>query len=325
MGESYSFSPTADDADGNTLLFTAENLPSWAFIDPGTGVVSGTPDAAAVGNADDITISVSDGKFTTQLAPFRISVVYPPVSRDDIAPAPTAQVTDTAEGYDLVGDAAVTVGDLVTDLTNADLSLRFDSSGQLIGMTGTVDVPQRIAPMLTAESKTHVAVGLYSGAELNASVDMGPDSISGILLRDAGRYMVYFLSSDSSFTFTGPSDKVTPISLNLGSAQSLLITDPSDPFFYLFGYVNGTGFGMGNSEHGLIPWRTVFEDDGPDAFPALQPFSGTDVYKGTMPLGFKVVDLLQLTGTGVCSPPPPFKSCELDWLDVLTSLANDDL
>ncbi len=325
VGESYLFSPTTSDPDGNSLLFTAENLPSWAWIDPGTGVVSGTPVAASVGNQDDITISVSDGKYTTQLEPFRISVVYPPVSREDISPAPSAQVTATAEGYDLAGDATLTIGGLVTDLTNGDLKFRFDSSGRLIGMTGTVDVPQRIAPMLTAQSTTHVAVGLYSGAELNASADMGPNSISGILLRDEAQYMVFFLSADSSFTFTGPSSRMTPISLSVGSAQSLLITDPTDPLFYLFGYVDGTGFGSGNSEHGLIPWRAVFDDADPDAFPALQPFSGTDVHKGTMPLGFKVLDLLQITGTGVCSPPPPFKSCELDWVDLLASLANDDL
>jgi hypothetical protein len=57
----YSFTPTTEDADGDTLTFSIQNLPAWAGFDPATGALSGTPDNADVGITTGIVISVSDG------------------------------------------------------------------------------------------------------------------------------------------------------------------------------------------------------------------------------------------------------------------------
>jgi hypothetical protein len=74
VGEAYSFQPTASDADGDTLQFSATSLPSWASIDAATGHVTGTPTAQDVNNYPGITLSVSDGKATVSLPAFSISV-----------------------------------------------------------------------------------------------------------------------------------------------------------------------------------------------------------------------------------------------------------
>jgi hypothetical protein len=74
QGASYSFRPTASDADGDTLAFSIANKPSWATFSASTGQLSGTPTAAQVGAYSNIVISVSDGKTKASLPAFAIAV-----------------------------------------------------------------------------------------------------------------------------------------------------------------------------------------------------------------------------------------------------------
>ncbi|HET7756980.1 MAG TPA: putative Ig domain-containing protein [Steroidobacteraceae bacterium] len=71
-GQSYSFTPSASDADGDTLTFTVQNLPPWASFNASTGQLSGT--AAQTGTFPNIVISVSDGLQSSALAAFTITV-----------------------------------------------------------------------------------------------------------------------------------------------------------------------------------------------------------------------------------------------------------
>jgi hypothetical protein len=75
VGNAYSFRPTASDADGNTLTYSISGRPSWATFSSTTGLLSGTPSASYVGTYSNIVISVSDGRVSTSLAAFSISVV----------------------------------------------------------------------------------------------------------------------------------------------------------------------------------------------------------------------------------------------------------
>jgi hypothetical protein len=74
MGESYSFTPTASDADNDTLTFTIENQPSWASFNGATGQLSGQPTLGDVGVYSNIRIRVSDGTATASLSAFDVSV-----------------------------------------------------------------------------------------------------------------------------------------------------------------------------------------------------------------------------------------------------------
>jgi hypothetical protein len=73
-GSAYSFAPRASDPDGDTLTFSATNLPAWAAINTGTGIVTGTPADADVGMTQEITIEVTDSAAVAQLEAFRIQV-----------------------------------------------------------------------------------------------------------------------------------------------------------------------------------------------------------------------------------------------------------
>ena len=73
-GTGYLFQPTASDADGDSLAFSAQGLPAWLILDASTGRLNGTPADADVGLTADIVLSVTDGKATSSLAPFRIQI-----------------------------------------------------------------------------------------------------------------------------------------------------------------------------------------------------------------------------------------------------------
>ncbi|MBX5461117.1 MAG: fibronectin type III domain-containing protein [Steroidobacteraceae bacterium] len=73
-GTPYSFTPQASDPDGDALTFSIVNKPDWATFNTTTGQLTGTPTAASAGNFPGVTIRVSDGKETAELAPFAIFV-----------------------------------------------------------------------------------------------------------------------------------------------------------------------------------------------------------------------------------------------------------
>jgi hypothetical protein len=72
----YSFRPTAADANGDALSFSIQNKPSWATFSIANGQLSGTAPATA-STTSGIVISVSDGRLTTALPAFSISVNAP--------------------------------------------------------------------------------------------------------------------------------------------------------------------------------------------------------------------------------------------------------
>jgi hypothetical protein len=74
-GQSYLFTPTASDPNGDRLSFGVSGLPRWASFDKRTGRLSGTPGRRDVGSSRTIAIAVSDGRLTTNLPPFTLSVV----------------------------------------------------------------------------------------------------------------------------------------------------------------------------------------------------------------------------------------------------------
>lgn len=73
-GNAYAFTPTAKDANGDTLTFSISNKPGWAAFSTTTGRLSGTPSSAQTGTYSNIVIKVSDGKATASLQAFSIVV-----------------------------------------------------------------------------------------------------------------------------------------------------------------------------------------------------------------------------------------------------------
>lgn len=75
VGRSYSFTPSASDADGDMLSFSVDNRPGWAQFDSSTGRLSGTASQGSEGTYNDIRIQVTDGFASASLQPFAIEVV----------------------------------------------------------------------------------------------------------------------------------------------------------------------------------------------------------------------------------------------------------
>ena len=74
IGQLYWFTPSATDADGDTLTFRIENRPEWATFSPSTGRLEGTPGNGDVGTYSGIVITVSDGAASASLPVFTIAV-----------------------------------------------------------------------------------------------------------------------------------------------------------------------------------------------------------------------------------------------------------
>lgn len=139
VGIEYSFSPIASDPDGDTLIYSIANLPSWVSFDSTTGNLTGTPQATDVGSYNNITISVSDGEDNVSLEAFNISV-----SETNHAPVISGNPpTSVAElgAYSFAPVANDVDGDPVSfSITNLPNWASFDvTSGTISGTPGYSD------------------------------------------------------------------------------------------------------------------------------------------------------------------------------------------
>jgi hypothetical protein len=101
IGQTYSFQPVASDADDDFLEYTITNQPTWASFNDETGLLTGVPTDTHVGESQDITITVTDGKDTRSIGPFKIRVNRPnQTSPSNQAPT----ITGTPAASVVVGD-----------------------------------------------------------------------------------------------------------------------------------------------------------------------------------------------------------------------------
>jgi len=140
-GASYSFTPSASDADGDSLTFDIVNMPAWASFDTATGRLFGTP---ATGDADvytGITITVTDGEAQAALGPFAIEVrAVASNSAPVISGSPATSVNEGA-AYEFTPSASDADGDaLVFDIANTPSWASFDAAtGRLSGTPASGD------------------------------------------------------------------------------------------------------------------------------------------------------------------------------------------
>ena len=127
VGSTYSFQPSASDADGNALTFSIQNRPAWATFSTSTGLLTGTPTSADVGTFANVTISVSDGTAIVSLPAFTITVAQ--VSTGSATVSWTAPTTNTdgsaltnLAGYRVAYGRAQDTLNQSASLTNASLS-----------------------------------------------------------------------------------------------------------------------------------------------------------------------------------------------------------
>lgn len=103
VGNSYSFTPSASDPDGDSLSFSLQNKPAWASFASATGRLSGTPGDADAGTYAGISITVSDGSLSASLPSFDITVEQVSMGSATLSWTPPTQNTDGSSLDDLAG------------------------------------------------------------------------------------------------------------------------------------------------------------------------------------------------------------------------------
>lgn len=101
--QTYTFQPSASDPDGDSLTFSAANLPQWLKLNPSSGRLSGTPTAADIGTYSDIVITVSDGEASASLPAFSITVTDAATGTATLSWSPPTQNEDGSPLTDLRG------------------------------------------------------------------------------------------------------------------------------------------------------------------------------------------------------------------------------
>ncbi len=307
-GDEYTFWPEVSDADGNQLTFSIDNAPDWLFFDAGSGALTGYPEKRHYGKHEDVVISVFDGSARASLT-FSIDVLPPLLGRNNFDPEGT--VTITPDGYRSEGTLVLNIDGEEKHFEDSDLLLSFDEEGNLIEMAGETIVPQAVSDNLSLDVPVTATVGMLSGAEINANPDFG------ITLKDEINYFVYHFGAGLDVGITtgeqrdgsGSPGQLT-LSTPLGG-EILLITDPSDVFYYYFADLPVIGnAGRGDSVHGFIPFVPALD------YAELDSFDGHILDKTSFGVGVKIFDFLNISGTRVIRLPI---SGKIDFDDLFAS------
>jgi hypothetical protein len=212
-GSSYSFKPTASDKDGNTLGFSIQNRPSWASFSTSSGLLSGTPSSSNVGTFGNIVISVSDGKSTTRLPAFSITVRS---SGSNAAPkisgTPATSVT-SGSSYSFTPSASDPEGKTLTfSIQNRPSWANFGTSnGRLSGtpsssQTGTyanivISVSDGVNKV-SLPAFTITVKGVSATGSATLSWTPPTRNTDGTTLSNLAGYKIYYGTSSSSLSKT---------------------------------------------------------------------------------------------------------------------------
>jgi hypothetical protein len=187
-GTAYSFQPTAADPDGDTLTFSASNLPSWASINQQTGRVTGTPSESDVGMSEPITISVSDARAEAVLPTFTIrvnSAAPPQPGEENVPPTLTGTPATTAtvgQSYTFAPAADDANDDpLEFSITNKPSWATFsNSSGRLSGTPTSANVGTTTGVVISVSDGINTTALPAFNLQVVASAPANrPPSISG--------------------------------------------------------------------------------------------------------------------------------------------------
>jgi hypothetical protein len=135
VGVAYSFTPTATDADNDTIRWSIQNRPSWATFNTTTGRLSGTPTSSHIGTASNIRITASDGIASTQLPTFSITVVAANRAPTISGSPATTVVAGTAYSFTPVASDPDPNTKLTFSITNRPAWASFDTSTGVLSGT----------------------------------------------------------------------------------------------------------------------------------------------------------------------------------------------
>jgi hypothetical protein len=212
-GQEYSFQPTASDADGNALGFSIHNRPSWATFSTTTGRLNGTPASSAAGTYSNIEINVSDGKASSALPAFTITVTASAPTNSLPVISGTAPASINAGSmYSFRPSASDADGDALTfSIANRPSWANFSTStGQLSGTPDSANVGTYSNILISvSDGKSNVSLGAFS-ITVN-QLSLGNATLSwqaptqntdGSTLSNLAGYRIYYGTSSAALTQT---------------------------------------------------------------------------------------------------------------------------
>lgn len=169
VGQTYSFTPTASDPEGRTLVFSIYGLPQWAKFDRYTGRLTGVPGSANVGTSGKIVIAVSDKKTMAYLPEFRITVRTATTSATTTTNA-APQISGSPSGTGTVGvaysfqpTASDANGDALTfRIANQPAWATFNTATGLLSGTPTVAGTYSSISISVSDGTTSTALAAFS-------------------------------------------------------------------------------------------------------------------------------------------------------------------
>ena len=173
--DTYSYTFTATDDDGDDLTLSAPTLPSWLGFTPATGVLTGTPTNADVGD-HNVTLRVNDGTIDVD-QDFTITV-----SNTNDSPTGSVTISGTATEDETLTANTGTLGD---DDGLGVLSYQWLRSGVVIASATessynatAVDIGSTLSVTVTYTDQQGTAESVSSAAFGPIKADLDKDSIA---------------------------------------------------------------------------------------------------------------------------------------------------
>jgi len=243
---SYSFTPTASDADvGEVLTFSIVNKPNWASFEPATGALTGTPANADVGTTVGIVIKVTDASNASASLPsFDLEVINtndvptisgtPATTVDEDTPysfTPTASDADAGDvlTFSIANkpswasfDAAT--GALTGTPTNSDVGT---TTGIVITVTDSANASASLPAFDLEVSNTNNAPTISGTPATTVAEDAAYSFTSTASDADAGDVLTFSIANKPSWASFDPATGAltgTPANSDVGTTTGIVIT-----------------------------------------------------------------------------------------------------
>jgi hypothetical protein len=183
-GRIYSFQPSATDANGDRLTFSAAGVPGWAKFDRRTGRLSGAPSSRHLGKSYAILISVTDGQLAASLPRFTVTVATTSPPPTSITPDPTPSLTPPPNSPPTIGGTPATTvveGELygfvptASDPDGNALTFSIANKPGWATFTASSGLLSGTPPAGSANTYSNVTISVSDGT---SSVSLAPFSIT---------------------------------------------------------------------------------------------------------------------------------------------------
>lgn len=235
VGAQYAFTPTAADADGNTLTFSIANRPSWATFNASTGRLAGTPTSAQVGNYASIVISVSDGQASANLPTFSIAVASSGGgNRAPVISGTPATSVMQGTAYSFQPTASDPDGNTLTfSIANAPSWATFSTStGRLqgtpnasnVGTSNNIVISVSDGQRTTSLAAFNITVLAVASGSATLSWTPPTQNTNGTPLTNLAGYRVYWGGSAGNYT--------SSVALNTAGVSSYVVENLAPGTYY---------------------------------------------------------------------------------------------